>query len=346
MIDAREGYPLMLNDPRVPAGEDVELESADEVPAYYQRRSAGVWTCLAVLAVTLGLSLVYGYSVIERQGFQIDQIPELTQSLPAISNHLANFERRLADSQTAQQRLASQVQNFDATSKAAILETRDESRRLAAQMQIAFARQMNQQTAAFQAQLASLANERKADQAQIASLQEAISNQQTSLAAARGEYAAELSTLRDRQVEQTQELTSLRGSIPSQPTTFTAEKDAPAAIAPGVTFRLTKSDLGHHRFDGWIESSDQQRVFLHNHGVRTPFVFFASGGNVPMVLVMTEIHDGGASGYLLTPAAGSAETTVASQAEPSRAEISSSGAVKSTLKDAPEPGVQTVSTIE
>jgi hypothetical protein len=310
MIEASEGFPTdeAMDERagwyRLQHGDTALTEAEDDVPAYHRRRSAGTWVWLAVLTVSLGVAVAYGYSVLEQLGIQTDQIPGLTRSLPAFSQHMASLENRLVDSRAAEGMLAARLQSVDAESKAAILETRQETHRMASQVQLSLTRQIGVQSAALQAQMAKLATDRATDQARLAQMEDQVTAQQSALEAARADYARELATLRDQQSAQHQELASLRSSLPTQPVTFDIHKDQPFEIAPGVTFRLTKTDLGRQRFDGWIESAAQhQRVSVQSQSVRTPIVFFPSESGKALMLVVTQVQAGGASGYLMVPSA-------------------------------------------
>jgi len=124
MFSAGEAHGHELNQDdrkRSQIGEDSERERAEgeDVAAYYKQRSAGVWACLAALTVILAVVVVYGYTILRQEGVQLEQIPGMTKSLSAIGQQLGSVERRLADSRADQQKLASQVQNTDAGSKAA-----------------------------------------------------------------------------------------------------------------------------------------------------------------------------------------------------------------------------------
>jgi hypothetical protein len=308
MIEANEEYPpeLILDDHhRSNTKKDWEADraEADEIPAYYKRRSAGVWTCLAALTVALGIAIAYGYAVLEQEGVQLEQIPGLTKSLPPISQHLANLEKRLADSRVAQQGLASQVRNIDAESKGALAETRQHTGRLVAQMQQSLSKQINQQSAALQTQLSQLASDRATERVRLTQVEALLAQEHGELEAARANYARELAAVRNQQAVEHHELASLSSSLPTRQVAFDIQKNQPVEIAPGVFFQLTKADIGRQRFDGWIESRPgHQRVSVQGQGVRTPIVFFPSEDSTALEMVVTRINGIGAVGYVLTPA--------------------------------------------
>ena len=307
MIEANEGFPPELlsddhNRSRSREYWESDRQEVEEVPAYYSRRSAGVWTCLAALSVALGVAVAYGYAVLSQEGIQLEQIPGLTRSLPAISQHLASFEKRLTDSRAAQQSLATQMQNIDVDSKAALSQTRQQTGRLMAQVEQTFDKRLSQQTAAFQAQVSLLASDRTKERVLLTQVQGQLAQEQNAIMAVRADYSRDLAAVREQQGVQHTELASISSSLPTHHVTFDVQRNQRVEIAPGVSFQLTKADVGRQRFDGWIESAPgHQRVSVQGQGLRTPIVFFPSEDSKALMLVVTRISQMGVTGYLLIP---------------------------------------------
>ena len=308
MVESNEGFPpeLSLDDSiRSRTREDWETDQTEveEVPAYYKRRSAGVWACLAILVVALGVAVVYGNGVLQQQSIQLEQIPGITKSLTPISQHLANLENRLSDSRAAQQSFALRMQSIDAESKAALVATRQQTGKLVAQEQQSFSKQINQQAAVFQAQVSQLANDRSAERVRLTQVEAQLAQDRNELEAARADYARELAAVREQQVVEHRELASLSSSLPARQVAFDVHKNQQVEVAPGISFRLTKTEVGSQRFDGWIESSSgHQRVSVQGQGVRTPIVFFPNEDSKALEMVVTRISGMGATGYVLIPA--------------------------------------------
>jgi hypothetical protein len=291
---------------RSKAAHDWEIdrpEIEEEVPAYYKRRSAGVWACLATLTVALAAVVVYGYAVLSQEGLQVEQVPGLAKSLPAIAQHLGNVEQRLADARADQQKLASQVRNFDALSQAALGQTREQTGQMVAGMKASLLKGLSQQTSVLQAQLTQLVSARSADQVHLAQVEEQLSDARNELEAARTDFASQVAALREQQGVEHRELTSLSDSLPTRQATFEAQKNHEFEVAPGVSFQLTKTDVRHQRFDGTIASApDHQKVSVQSQGIRTPVVFFPAERGKAYMMVVTSVNQKGVSGYVLIPA--------------------------------------------
>ncbi|HXW15456.1 MAG TPA: hypothetical protein VEN79_13185 [Terriglobia bacterium] len=283
----------------------------EDVPAYFKRRSAGVWTCLATLAVALAVVVAYGYSVLRQEGIQSEQVPGIAKSLPAIAQHVSNLERRLADSRAYQQNLASEMQKIDAKSMAALDQTRQQTGKQITSVKDALLKGLNQQTLAFQAQLAELMSERNANRLQLAQVEEQLSKARDELETARKDYESQVAALREQQGIEDRELASISSSLPTRQVAFEAQKNQAAEVIPGVTFHLTKTDVRHQRFDGTIvPTPGKQRISVQSQSVQSPVTFFPSEEVKPYVMVVTSIDQKGVTGYLLIPAkSGTMEST-------------------------------------
>jgi hypothetical protein len=281
---------------------EIDRPDIDEVPAYYKRRSAGVWACLATLTVALAAVVVYGYAVLSQEGIQVEQVPGIAKSLPAIAQHLGNVERRLADARADQQKLASQVRNIDAESQLALGQTRQQTGQMVASMKASLLKGLNQQTSTLQAQLTQLASARSADQVHLAQLEEQLLQARNDLEAARTDFSSKVARLSEQQIVEHRELTSLSDSLPTRQVDFEAQKSHEYEVAPGVSFQLTKTDVRHQRFDGTIAAPDHQKVSVQSQGIRTPVVFFPTEQGKAYMMIVTSVTQKGVSGYVLIPA--------------------------------------------
>lgn len=293
--------------------EERESQRADgeDVPAYYKRRSAGVWACLAALTVILAVVVLYGYAILKQESIQLEQIPGMSRSLSAIGQHVGNVERRLADSRADQQKLALQVQSVNAGSQAGLELSRQQANNLIVHAQETFLKNLNQQTSAFKAQVSQLVSERTTDRARLTQVEEQLAQARNELETTRTEYARQVEALREQQGEEHRELASLSSSLPTRQVTFKIPENQRAEVTPGVSVQVTKIDVRRQRFDGWIESAPgNQKVRIQSQGVRNPVVFYPEEHGKLFVMVVTSLEQKGAGGYLLMPT-GSGTVTAA-----------------------------------
>ena len=265
------------------------------------RSSAGVWACLATLAIGLVVSIAYGYAVLRQENIQLEQIPGIIKSLPAMSQHLASFEKRLEFSRSDQQHLASQVQKIDVSSRAAIDATREQAGQLVTQVRQNLLKEINQRTVALQSQVSMLASERNADQQLLAQMKEQLTQARFEMERTQKDYAIDLAALHQRQGEDRHELVSLSSALPTRRVSFAVQKNRLATLIPGISFQLIKADVRHQRFDGLIESTPgDQAISVQSQGVRNPVMFY-SGEGKGFLLVVTRVDESNAYGYLLVP---------------------------------------------
>jgi hypothetical protein len=340
MIPASEENALELNRDdrnRSQIAEDSERERAEgeDVAAYYKRRSAGVWACLAALTVIFAVVVVYGYAILREEGTQLEHIPEMTKALSAIRQHVGSVERRLADSRSEQEKLASQVQNTHAGSRAALDLTRQLTVKLIARQQEIFLKNLNQQTSVFKAQVSQLLNERTAERVRLTQVEEELAQARNDLETTRADYTRRVEALREQQGEEHRELAKLSGSLPTRKNSFDIQKNQKAEVTPGVSLQLTKIDVRRQRFDGWIESSPgSQKIWIQNQGVRSPVVFYPGEHGRPFVIVLTSLDQKGAVGYLLMPTnngtSGQADFISSSDSQASPKEVASGNGSSAT----------------
>ncbi len=307
MSDGREmDTPMINSDYRFQerSGRAWEADSTEfEVPAPYHRRtSAGMWACLATLTVGLAVSIAYGYAVLRQENVQLEQIPGIVKSLPAMSQQLANLENRLEFAGVSQRRLASEVRSLDVSSKASLEEMRQHSGQMVAQVRQSLLKDMDQRTAGLETQVALLASQRNADLQVLAQMKEQVLQARAEMEKAQKDYALELSALQERQGAERHELASLTGSLPTRQVSFAVEKNRQTIIVPGISFQLIKTDVHHQRFDGLIESTPGDKaISVQSQGVRNPVMFYPGDSVKGFLFVVTRVDDKEVYGYLLVP---------------------------------------------
>src|ERR1017187_2668203 len=196
---------------------EMELEAhrpeVEEVPAYYKRRAAGLWACLASLAVIFAVAIAYGYSILQHEDIQLEQVPGIAKSLSAIGLHVADVERRLADSKTDQHNLAARIQNIAAESAAGLNLNRQQTAAMVAHVQQILSARVNQQTAALQPELSQLIRERDADRARLAQLEQQLAQARYDLASTRQDSTRQAEAVSALQDELHHEIASINNSL-------------------------------------------------------------------------------------------------------------------------------------
>lgn len=299
---------LILDDSkRYLAAEEWEDDQASEVSAYDKRKSAGVWTALATLAVAVAIMAGYGYFVLSQEDTQLAQIPALTNSLPAVGLHLSSFEKRLDAWLGDQQNLTAQVQRMDAGWKSAFGQAREHTSKLIQEAREGLRQELDHRTLALSAQISQMAAAQRAERTRLAEVEKQLDNTRQELASARQDYSRELSALRQQQHEDHGAIASLNNLLTTNQVTFEIQKDKEEEVVPGVSVHLTNTDVRFQRFDGWIELAPaRQFIWVRGQGIQRPVVFYPDQRDEAYELVVTRVNQEGAVGYLVVPAQNSA----------------------------------------
>ncbi|MBZ5618979.1 MAG: class D sortase [Acidobacteriia bacterium] len=71
-------------------------------------------------------------------------------------------------------------------------------------------------------------------------------------------------------------------------------------LAPGISFGLDRTDVAHHRVDGWMWVMPERRtIWLHDHSARQPVIFYGSRDGRRRELVITGVTKYSVAGYLV-----------------------------------------------
>jgi hypothetical protein len=279
-----------------------ERDLKGEVTSYHKRKSAGVWTGLATLAVALAVAIGYGYTVMSDEDARLSQLPGLASSLSSLGLRASNLEKRLANWSASQQALAVRIQQVSGVLESGLEATQKHSEKLVAQVRADLQRQLAARTQGLEARLNQVATDQDAEQFKVAQLQEQLLRTRQELVAARESYARELAGLRAEQGQDRLELLSLFNQLKVHEVTFTIPNGQDQMVVEGISFHPTKTDVRRQRFDGWIEfSPGPSALQIRGQGVRQPILFRASPEDRDYQLVVTSINPAGVAGYVLVP---------------------------------------------
>ncbi|MBZ5564208.1 MAG: hypothetical protein LAP13_17515 [Acidobacteriia bacterium] len=288
---------------------ELERDQADEIPAYHRRKSAGIWTAMASLALALAVLAAYGYAVLDNDNLQLSQLPRLAKSLSAVSLHSLDLERRLQDVSEYQKGLTARMQKADVAWQSGLDAARAQPAGLVAGLRVEFRRELDSRSSVLKAQIARMASDQDASRAQLAEVEQELARTRQELASVRRSQAQELAELRREQNVSHFEITSINNLLATNQVGFAIQKGQPAGVVPGVSLNLTGTDVRHQRFDGWIGFQPQGRTLqMRAQEVQQPFVFFPNPGGRAYELVVTQVDPGKVTGYLLVPAGANKET--------------------------------------
>ncbi len=297
------GTKLALEDTEI-GGQDETWESdhSREVPAYHKRRTAGLWTAVATLAVALAVVAGYGYSVLSKDNAQLSWLPGLVGSLSTVRARLDGLETKLQTWQAGQKGLATQVQRMDAAWKSQLSEVRQHAVKLTTDAYQIEHEELVERTQALNAQIAQMASRQQVEQTRVAQLEQDLARTRQELASVRENYDRDLADVRAQQAANRGDIASINNLLSTDEIDFEVEKNKEQEIVPGVSLHLTKTDIQHQRYQGWIWLAASRRtIWVKGQNVQRPVVFYPKAGGEAFELVLTRVNQRGGTGYLLIP---------------------------------------------
>jgi cell division protein FtsB len=293
-------------------------EEPIEIPAYHRRRSAGLWTAVASLAVVLAVMAAYGYSVMSNQNSQLAWLPGLKKSVSAVRDRANGLEASIAKWDARQDHLETQVQKLGTGWKAGLDDARMHAAVLVNNAYQKEREDLNQRTAILNAQIAAVTSRQQAEQAHVARLERQLASTRQELASVQESNGRELAEVQNGQISNRRAIASINDVLSTDQVNFEAEKNHDSEIVPGVSLHMTGADIARQRFGGWILlAGNRRRIWFRHQTIETPLVFYPVPGGEAYELVVTSVKQKEVAGYLLVPSnSKSQQADVASNSRP------------------------------
>jgi hypothetical protein len=321
MISIKEGWDTN----KKPRLEDVELRSPGkragneyrDVHTYHTRGRTGLWTAFVLLTVVLGVLAASGYWLLRNQNAQISWLPVLSKSVSSLRDRTSALEASLKEGSSKQEVLAATVQKLNSGWEARLKGVRLYAAELVGHAIAKEHAELNQRTAAINAQVAGVKSSQQTDQVHLAQLEKDLASTRQELASVRDGNSSQLAALQGQQASTRDEIASLNDVLSTDQVDFEVQKDRDQEIVPGISFRLTGTDIAHQRFRGWVWlQGSAHRVWFRRQAVESPVVFYPQSGSEAYELVVTRVNRKDAVGYLLMPSGSNKQAAVASNIKP------------------------------
>lgn len=296
-------YASPVNEAEIHSFEEWDSVQSMDLLVHHRRRTAGLWTAIATLAVALAVAAGYGYSVISTHNDELAELSARLNSYSGLPQRLNRIEAGLNALNGGQETLAAHVQKMDSGWNSGLNSVRMRSAELVAYTHLKEHAELNQRTANLNEQIADVASREHLELVHIAALEEELAHARQELAIARTGYTQELAALHDQQTSSQREIASLTNELSREQIDFLAERNRDAEVVQGISLHLTGTDQTHQRFRGWIWiEGSRRRIWVRNHPTELPVVFYTKPGGMAYELVVTGVSREGVSGYLLVPA--------------------------------------------
>lgn len=267
--------------------------------------SAGLWGALLALALALAALAGYDYWFLHKTGFSIATLPNLVHSVSALSSRMDAVETQVKDWATERQALLGEMTGINQHIRAELGGMRVETRHLIASAETHMGQQLDQRTRPLESRLNGVEARQQNDHARLAQLATAVGTLRQHLEAVQHQQAQTTQQFRGLEREQSQTGSAVDGLTDQLQRTrvnFEAGKGRDTEIAPGISLYLSKTNVLHQRYSGWIrDAHTHQTLWIKNQGVQQPVIFYSAGGQRALEMIVTRVGKGLAPGYLLLP---------------------------------------------
>lgn len=261
-----------------------------------RRSTAGLWAAIVVLfAALVGLG-AYGYLALQKNNLALNQLPGMKETTSLLADRLDAAEEKFTDWGQRWNLLEARVDKLDRK-----IAYNRELARTQAQKMVADARkdieaQLDERDQRTDARFELLESGQDAEHARLSHFQQ-------ELADARREAGEQVSLLHNRMDHGERNLDALAQRLDHRRLDFELAKKNTRELAPGVSLRVTGTDVRRQQIDGWVWlMPDRRTLWVRDLGLQQPLIFYHKDSDDPSQLVITRVTKDAVIGYLLLPA--------------------------------------------
>lgn len=260
-----------------------------------RKRIAALWGAVLALAVILSGVTGYGYLTLQKHNVQLSELPGVQETLALAGQRLDAVETKLtswaADWDAVQARLSKLDRKVAYNRELA----RSEAAKQAAAAEERLRAELDEQAKAVDARFVLLESGQEAERARLTQLRDEIAN-------VRLDTGHDLGALNDQVARGERQLDELARTLDRQRVSFEATKNRTEELAPGISLRVTGTNVSHQRVKGWLWLvEDRKFLWIKDLGLQQAMVFYRKDGRGPNELVITQVSGGSVAGYLLLP---------------------------------------------
>lgn len=270
-----------------------------------QRGTGGLWLALAFLLALLAGAAFYGKQTLEDANIQVSKVPAMLRSLASVDTRLGGVESQLKAWSQNLQDVSGRLNKVEQNARVEYAKARKHAEALTAQVKDQVGqlqKQIADRDRAVDARLDSLDGTQKSAQERIAQLQQQLSDARQELASLQQETNGDLATLHQRVAGNNEQLGRLTNEVERHRLNFELSKNQITNLSSEVTMNLTSTNVSYQQFSGWVYyEPDHRYMWIHEHGVMQPVVFYDTQKSRQYEVVVTAIRPDSAVGYLLMP---------------------------------------------
>lgn len=285
----------------------VERDKSNRQPVSQQpsnhTAAKALWAAFAVLLVALAVVMGYGYHRLKKNNLQLTLVPAMLESQAVLSGRLQAVEAKVRDWTGRWNALADRIARVDQKASHGIRSARKHAEDLTTQMNEQLQAQIDAQQYLADNRFKSLESGRESEKTRVAQLENELATMRQELAEYREKSNRELAGLEQRVDGNNRSLTSLAHWIPRDRIGFEAARQRDSELLPGLSMRVTGTDVRHQRFKGWVRLVPEGRtLWVDQQGILQPVVLYRQQDGGRCELIVTRVAENSVVGYVLVPA--------------------------------------------
>jgi hypothetical protein len=286
-----------------------------------------LWTAVVVLTAALVGATGYGYLALQKHNIQLSELPDMQESLDLLAERLDSTDKKFDQWDQQWNQMDTRVSKLNRKIAYNRELARTQAQKMIDEAQKKVDAQFGERDQANDARFRLLEAGQEAERARLAQVQEQI-------ASVRQETGEELGLLHGQMRRGERSLDALARQLEHRRIDFELAKKNTRELAPGVSLRITKTNVRRQEVDGWLWlMPDRRTLWVRDLGLLQPLIFYHEDSEQPNELVITRVTKSSVIGYVLLPAGG--EVTFGASADaaprdpfaPSAVNVSESGAL-------------------
>ena len=263
----------------------------------------------------------YVYPRLRSQTEANTQIKSVQTAVDGLGDRMKAAESKFESQSNEQQDLHNQVTNLGRRLSARIENARREVQQSSAEMFRQAQTRIDDQIRGVQARMTRLESSSSDANTQVAELRRELGQVRGEMAQQGDQLRDELravrrdmrndavtlqmANLKSSEERDRKDVNSLIDALNLRRVAFEVKKNRDQELAPGVSLNVTGTDIAHRRVSGWMWlMPDRRTLWLHSQTAQEPVIFYGYQDGKRRELVITNVTNNGATGYLLLPKVG------------------------------------------
>jgi predicted nucleic acid-binding Zn-ribbon protein len=295
-----------------------------------QRRHRFLSAAVILLTAVIAGLTWYAYPLLTNQGASLARLSGIEPLVNALGVELKNSDSKLADLSKNHEDLRQQMDKLGHELRARLVSAKQQTSDATAAMMRNIETELEAQTSKLRDQIASLESTRDTDRRRIGSVQQDLNQLRAEVARQAEELAAtrrqmdgnrsstdqQLADLQESERRNRTDVDQIANNLAVERVSFEVSKGHSQELAPGISLKLTGTDVSFHRVSGWMwVMPDRRTIWLQSQSVQEPVVFYGLEDGKKRELVITQVARNSAVGYLILPKAAQANPAAAATSE-------------------------------